>query len=172
MLELAQASLYSCFHSDSGKEKYGGSLPLERDRLLQLARGLEHIHSLNFIHRDCHPKNVLIFHYDDGPVLKWADFGLVKKSNDNGSASMSMDRGAIFGKAPELWEANDEIAIDSKPPARISKMSDVFAAGCVFFYSLTEGSHPFGNPANIKYNICVGNPVNLSSKRPSYQSIF
>lgn len=162
MLELAQASLDYCFLPETEVKKYRGPLPPERDRLLQLARGLEHIHSLDFIHRDCKPQNVLIFDTGDGPVLKWADFGLVKKSNHRGSASMSGVRGTRGWKAPELLSTEDETT-NSNMQQRVSKKSDIFTAGCVFFYSLSGGLHPFGEKWSIEKNILKGKPVHLSS---------
>lgn len=45
---------------------------------LQILKAFEYIHSKNRLHRDISPKNILIRKYDDVPVIKIADFGLVK----------------------------------------------------------------------------------------------
>ncbi len=44
----------------------------------QLLRAFTYIHSKNLLHRDISPKNILLKLYDDVPVVKVADFGLVK----------------------------------------------------------------------------------------------
>jgi serine/threonine-protein kinase len=45
----------------------------------QILRAFDYIqHSKNRLHRDVSPKNILIREYDDVPVVKIADFGLVK----------------------------------------------------------------------------------------------
>ena len=44
----------------------------------QILRAFDYIHSKNRLHRDVSPKNILIREYDDVPVAKIADFGLVK----------------------------------------------------------------------------------------------
>lgn len=53
----------------------------EKEILNQVAQGLNHLHSLNVIHRDIKPKNILIF-VPEGertrPQIKLADFGLCK----------------------------------------------------------------------------------------------
>ncbi len=45
---------------------------------LQVLRAFEYIHSKDRLHRDISPKNILIKEYDDVPVVKISDFGLVK----------------------------------------------------------------------------------------------
>lgn len=49
----------------------------------QVLRAFEYIHSKKRLHRDISPKNILIKDYDDVPVIKVSDFGLVKTPNSN-----------------------------------------------------------------------------------------
>ncbi|KAI9099768.1 kinase-like domain-containing protein [Phlyctochytrium arcticum] len=42
-------------------------------------------------------------------------------------------------------------------PIRITKAVDVFSAGCVFYYVLTGGGHPFGDRFSREINILKGN---------------
>jgi len=41
---------------------------------------------------------------------------------------------------------------------------DIFAAGCVYFFYLTRGTHPFGTEETAPLNISKGQQVNLESK--------
>lgn len=85
-------------------------MPSEKEVFLQLATGLAHIHETGLIHRDLKPQNVLI-HVDNGEKvqLKWADFGLSKPVNENGSCSMSgINRGTDSWYAPEILKITAE----------------------------------------------------------------
>jgi len=44
----------------------------------QVLRAFQYIHAKGLLHRDVSPKNILLKVYDDVPVVKVADFGLVK----------------------------------------------------------------------------------------------
>jgi len=44
----------------------------------QVLRAFQYIHSKGLLHRDVSPKNILLKLYDDVPVIKVSDFGLVK----------------------------------------------------------------------------------------------
>ena len=44
----------------------------------QVIRAFSYIHAKKILHRDVSPKNILLKLYDDVPVVKVADFGLVK----------------------------------------------------------------------------------------------
>jgi hypothetical protein len=51
----------------------------------------------------------------------------------------------------------------SKITSALTVYGDVFAAGCVFFYFLSRGLHPFGNLKDITENVAKYQPVNLKS---------
>jgi serine/threonine-protein kinase/endoribonuclease IRE1 len=61
------------------------------------------------------------------------------------------------------WESSkdtDGKEIITPKPATVN--GDVVAAGCIFFYFLTRGSHPFGSSkTNILINLAKMDPVNL-----------
>lgn len=43
------------------------------------------------------------------------------------------------------WQAPEQLIIRDGGAARQSKTMDVFSLGCVMYYCLTGGGHPFGN---------------------------
>ena len=51
--------------------------------------------------------------------------------------------------SPEKQKANHAL--------RITKAIDIFSAGCVFYYILTNGTHPFGDKFSREINIVKGN---------------
>ncbi|CAJ1053976.1 serine/threonine-protein kinase/endoribonuclease IRE1-like isoform X1 [Xyrichtys novacula] len=120
--------------------------------LEQTMCGLSHLHSLNIVHRDLKPRNILL----SGPSALGrvraliSDFGLCKKIPD-GRCSFSL-RSGIPGT--EGWIA-PEVLRDTpvnKPTAAV----DVFSAGCVFYYVVSRGQHPFGDPLRRQVNILSG----------------
>lgn len=129
-------------------------IPSEPEVLYQLTTGLEYIHSLRIIHRDIKPGNILISNPDPIVKMKWADFGLSKAINENGSCSMSGNPGT------ENWKAPEVLGLRAKPGGRGSKQNDIFSTGLVFFYFLTR-VHPFGEDSEIESNIRNDKPVNL-----------
>ncbi|KAK1886830.1 Serine/threonine-protein kinase/endoribonuclease IRE1 [Dissostichus eleginoides] len=114
--------------------------------------GLSHLHSLNIVHRDLKPRNILL----SGPSALGrvraliSDFGLCKKIPE-GRCSFSL-RSGIPGT--EGWIA-PEVLRDTpgnKPTAAV----DVFSAGCVFYYVVSRGQHPFGDKLRRQVNILSG----------------
>ncbi len=101
-------------------------MPSEKEVFLQLATGLAHIHEKGLIHRDLKPQNVLIY-VDNGEKaqLKWADFGLSKPVNENGSCSMSgINRGTDSWYAPEILQitaGQDEGKLEKKKEKKEKK---------------------------------------------------
>uniref|UniRef100_A0A672GBD8 Serine/threonine-protein kinase/endoribonuclease IRE1 n=1 Tax=Salarias fasciatus TaxID=181472 RepID=A0A672GBD8_SALFA len=120
--------------------------------LEQTICGLSHLHSLNIVHRDLKPRNILL----SGPSALGrvraliSDFGLCKKIPE-GRCSFSL-RSGIPGT--EGWIA-PEVLRDTpgnKPTAAV----DVFSAGCVFYYVVSRGQHPFGDALRRQVNILSG----------------
>jgi serine/threonine protein kinase len=144
-------------------------MPSNCEGMLQMAKGLHYIHSNNFVHRDIKPSNVLISKNE--PVrLMIADFGLCKATTNCGSFSMgSGNKGTEGWMAPEIIGSSytDDYDYDNQQPLkRFSIASDIWALGCLFFYFLTKGIHPFGkNFRKIRRNILVdGIPVEIDGK--------
>ncbi len=127
-------------------------MPSDEQVLYQIASGVQYIHSQKLIHRDINPKNILIS-LTKPVVMKVSDFGLSKPTTSRGTFTLSRIIGTPIWIAPEIL--NKE---------RGSVRSDIFATGCVFFYFIKRGIHPFGEDELIMANIRNGNPVNLTSE--------
>lgn len=156
-----------------GSGGYKGPIPSVKVGLYQMACGLDYIHSHQLIHRNIKPSNVLIS--GTNPVLlKWSDFGLSKATDDPGSYTPNAPMGTYDWMAPEILREvmRTDKSSESNPAAIATTFSDIFSAGCVFFFFLKSPLHPFGHEAQIRVNILEGNPLNLESmKFISFHSI-
>ena len=125
---------------------YTGRMPPELICLYHMACGLEFIHSQKLVHRDISPDNVLISLAGDRLAI--SDFGLCKPVSETGSYQFSSKvRGKEMWWAPELIERVEDRANQKRGTIK----SDTFAMGCVFYYLLTRGQHPF--LADAKYQV-------------------
>ncbi|KAJ9074627.1 bifunctional endoribonuclease/protein kinase ire1 [Entomophthora muscae] len=140
-----------------------------RTILYQIMCGVHHLHQLKIVHRDIKPQNILMSSSKDrfGQVRSWrmliSDFGLCKRLEDGQSSfHNTLISGAAAGtmgwRAPEcLAYSPDSIETETEeasssssaygPPelkGRITRAVDIFSAGCVFYYVLSHGQHPFG----------------------------
>ncbi|GIY10862.1 hypothetical protein CDAR_190031 [Caerostris darwini] len=114
--------------------------------LRQAASGIAHLHSLDIVHRDIKPQNVLISMPSATGEVKAliSDFGMCKKLAD-GRISFSKRSGAT---GTEGW-----IAPEILNGARTTCSVDTFSLGLVFYYVLSGGKHPFGDPVRRQGNI-------------------
>jgi serine/threonine-protein kinase/endoribonuclease IRE1 len=168
-VERCQSSLWDLYHDGLMMD----SLTEDRKKLVndingstaaslhQLAAGLAHLHNLRIIHRDIKPQNILITYpkknQKSGPRFVISDFGLCRTLPDNVStlAGTMGNAGTIGWKAPELIgqpkigegrqssTANDSTSSNETVSQGVKRAVDIFSLGCVFFYVLTNGCHPF-----------------------------
>ncbi|KAK2160612.1 hypothetical protein LSH36_129g02047 [Paralvinella palmiformis] len=112
--------------------------------------GIAHLHSLNIVHRDIKPHNVLISQPDNNGLVHAmiSDFGLCKKLAA-GRISCSKQSGMA---GTDGWIAPEML----DPINRTTRAVDIFSAGCVFYYVLTGGFHPFGDSLRRQANIMSG----------------
>lgn len=137
--------------------------------LLDIFEGIKHLHYLNIVHRDIKPQNILITH--DGRV-KIADMGLGKKLENSRNSFDTANFGSAGWHAPEtlILRQNFEpsprfdhslVGENSRPrsPAvvpRLTRSVDNFSLGCVVFYVLSHGRHPYGESFERDANILRG----------------
>uniref|UniRef100_A0A2K6FDT8 Serine/threonine-protein kinase/endoribonuclease IRE2 n=1 Tax=Propithecus coquereli TaxID=379532 RepID=A0A2K6FDT8_PROCO len=149
-LELCQASLRE--YVEDPELDLGGLEP--KLVLQQLTSGLAHLHALHIVHRDLKPGNILIAGPDSQGQSRvvLSDFGLCKKL-PAGRCSFSL-RSGIPGT--EGWMAPELLQL--LPPDSPTSAVDIFSAGCVFYYVLSSGGHPYGESLYRQANILAGAP--------------
>lgn len=140
--------------------EYLGVMPAQREALVQLSSGLDYIHSKGLCHGEIRPETVLICR-DVRPVqLRWSNYGLSGVYNQRKSFYTKGFRGTLCWSPPEIldvWESSELSTI------KTSAKGDIFAAGCVYFFYLTRGTHPFGTEETAPLNISKGQQINLES---------
>ncbi|OQD83702.1 hypothetical protein PENANT_c015G04930 [Penicillium antarcticum] len=164
-LELCPASLQDVIERPAGYPELvqnGLDLP---DVLRQITQGVRYLHSLKIVHRDLKPQNILVAMPRGRSIsrslrLLISDFGLCKKLEDNQSsfrATTAHAAGTSGWRAPELLvdddgpmslasqhtESSEPAVVDPQTNRRATRAIDIFSLGCVFYYVLTRGSHPF-----------------------------
>ncbi|TGZ82833.1 hypothetical protein EX30DRAFT_369885 [Ascodesmis nigricans] len=155
-----------------------------RDTLLQCLRGLHHLHELKIVHRDIKPLNILVGYpkgKDLRPRFLISDFGLCRKlqldeysfgATTNGAqpsgtvgwrarellTDITGTSSPFFGTSSQDTESasNMDIVVDPFTKRRATRAIDIFAMGCVFYFVLTGGQHPFGDRMVREYNIVQG----------------
>ncbi|KAJ0642995.1 putative protein kinase IRE1 family [Helianthus annuus] len=122
--------------------------------LLKLMRdivaGLVHLHELGIIHRDLKPHNVLIV---KEKVLcgKLSDMGISRRL----VGDMSSLGHHATGSGSSGWQAPEQLLL-----GRQTRAVDLFSLGCVLFFCITCGRHPFGDHLERDVNVAK-NRVNL-----------
>ncbi|KAK4005039.1 hypothetical protein OUZ56_006763 [Daphnia magna] len=137
------------------RKKYTGPMPSEIEGMIQMASGLQYIHSQNFVHRDIKPENVLI---SSSHVLKISDFGIcrpVTTSSQSFSLS-SVPTGTRMFNSPELLQS-EEKSPEEKQQIKAYVSTDIFSLGCLFFSYITMGGHPFAKEKIIIEFVTVAN---------------
>ena len=96
----------------------------------QLAESMDYMHSKGYLHRDIKPQNILVF--EDGNILKIADFGLCRRKLAAGP--LTLEVGSLWYRAPEIMLGIGEY----------NSAVDMWAIGCLL-YELYECRPLFKN---------------------------
>ncbi|KAI1713782.1 protein tyrosine kinase domain-containing protein [Ditylenchus destructor] len=120
--------------------------------LLDIAKGMEHIHHKGYLHRDLSTRNCLIA--SDGRI-KIADFGLSCRISD----AATNDEKAVEKNMPVRWLAPETFNF---PPA-FSPKSDVWSYGILIWEVYNDGSQPWPNDDStyIRKAITKGPMLNI-----------
>jgi serine/threonine-protein kinase len=107
------------------------SEPDALDIAIQVAKALEHAHSVGLIHRDVKPKNIMI---NSEGIVKLADMGLARQTTDVELAKTEQGKayGTPYYIAPE--QIRGEMDIDGR--------ADIYGLGATLYHMLT-GRVPF-----------------------------
>ena len=154
-MELCSSTLEKCVASEIHKQEFQKCM---NDLLKQIALGIEFLHHrAKIVHRDIKPSNILVVFPSQSTnnkyILKLADFGISKKL-DIGENDVTVERRGSNGwKAPEIGSNLAESETE------YTNAVDVFAGGCVFYFTFTLGNHPFGSrsAAAVDYKACQSN---------------
>ena len=149
--------------------------------LRQITSGLRHLHGLKIIHRDIKPQNIMVSSPKNGQNHRMliSDFGLCKRLEVDQTSFMptafgAMAAGTVGWRAPEILRG--EVRLDdpdtsqssrgsvatmngsntpssSSKPMKLTKAVDIFALGCLYYYCLAGGSHPYGDRFEREANI-------------------
>jgi len=126
------------------KEKEFNNKPSKRDILavltigLQVANGLQYLHSRDIIHRDLKPDNVLI---DDRGKCKICDFGLSKYTG-KGSTTSTVGVGTPAFMAPETATINDNQRTSGLSAGSYTSKVDIYSFG-VILWSMFYRQDPY-----------------------------
>ncbi|PKI66272.1 hypothetical protein CRG98_013353, partial [Punica granatum] len=152
VMELVSKDLWTHIkESSSPRRRSPPSIPLIVDIMLQIARGMEYLHSNGIFHGDLNPKNVLLksrsslegyFH------VKVSGFGLSSVKDKNTCSSPSHDTTNLIN--PFIWYAPEVLAEEEKQGSisssssktKYSEKADVYSFSMICFELLT-GKVPF-----------------------------
>ncbi|CAI0381626.1 unnamed protein product [Linum tenue] len=117
--------------------------PLLLKLMRDIVSGLAHLHELGIIHRDLKPQNVLIIS-EKSYCAKLSDMGISKRLL-GGMSSLTQH---ATGYGSSGWQAPEQLL-----QGRQTRAVDLFSLGCVLFFCITGGKHPFGDSIERDVNI-------------------
>jgi len=141
-VQLCAGSLYDFVFGDCE----GPEVSEDGEILYQIVSGLEYLHAKGVAHRDLNPRNILIS-FRDGTVprkIQIADFGFSRrKGRDQSRLHRTLiNHGYSFTIGP--YGTHGWIGPEGYTSQKDYEFSvDLFPLGCIFFFVLSKGKHPF-----------------------------
>ena len=153
----------------------------------QIASVLMDLHGLGLVHQDINPQNILISSAPSRRILISYSGLCKKLDEDQSSflpaTNGASAAGSVGWQAPEILRrhvklnelsvGDDSISSRQGPTTtttgsssgtttpttkiHLTKSIDIFSLGCVFYYILTKGKHPYGDHIHREANIIKGN---------------
>ena len=145
--------------------------------LREITSGLRYLHALNIVHRDIKPQNIMVSRPENGQDHKMliSDFGLCRLLEGTHTSFMptTMAAGTVGWRAPEILRRLVPDTSQSSPgsaatlnrsntppsgskPMKLTRAVDIFALGCLYYYCLSRGHHPYGDEIQREHNIRKG----------------
>lgn len=174
VMELMTRDLSSYIKEISGpKKRVPFSLPAAVDLMLQIARGMEYLHSKQIYHGNLNPLNILVKAKNpsvDGYLhAKVSGFGLSSFISLAQKSSPTQDEAH-----PSIWYAPEVLAEQDQAgdmKSKYTEKSDVYSFGMICFQLLTgkvpfEDSHLQGD--KVSHNIRTGERPLFPFQSPKY----
>ncbi|KAI3426612.1 uncharacterized protein J3R85_009808 [Psidium guajava] len=128
----------------------GHPSPLLLKLMREVVSGLVHLHRSGIIHRDLKPQNILI---TKELCAKLSDMAISRLLPGHTSSSEYH----VTDRGKSGLQASEKLC-----PVQQTSSIDAFDLGCVLFFCVTGGRHPFGDSLKGNSNIEKKNTVNLS----------
>jgi len=132
----------------------------------EITSGLKYLHSLDIVHRDIKPQNILVSSVKQGESsghrMLISDFGLCRKletcrASYSPTVSCAIGGGTLGWRAPEILRRETRATTSNNVwtmiEIQLTKSVDIFSLGCLYYYCLTSGEHPFGDHYEREVNI-------------------
>jgi len=133
---------------------------------IQALTGLDHLHSMDLIHRDISPENIMLSQDPKGKLLvKVIDFGIAKQLAEGEGGQGLTQTGMFLGK---LKYASPEQAGFLKEGEHLDPRSDLYSFGIVM-YEMLAGRAPFQatNPHGYILKHVTEKPAPISEVNPA-----
>ncbi|KAL9811359.1 putative serine/threonine-protein kinase/endoribonuclease IRE1b IRE1 family [Arabidopsis thaliana] len=134
------------FENGKGVELWkenGHPSPVLLKLMRDIVAGLVHLHDIGIVHRDLKPQNVLIVK-NSSVCAKLSDMGISKRLPADTSA---LTRNST-GSGSSGWQAPEQLRNE-----RQTRAVDLFSLGCVLFFCMTGGKHPYGDNYERDVNV-------------------
>jgi serine/threonine-protein kinase len=133
---------------------------------IQALTGLDHLHSMDLIHRDISPENIMLSQDHHGKLLvKVIDFGIAKQLAEGEGGQGLTQTGMFLGK---LKYASPEQAGYLKDGEHLDPRSDLYSFGIVL-YEMLAGRAPFNatTPHGYILKHVTEKPVSIAETNPA-----